>query len=502
MGVKQSRNSFKSQQNSQSHKKIYSCLKCSSSFNHKRDLKNHLSTCTSSNQRDFKTGKNAKAEIKLQSINIQSQLTPSNSLSKTNNQSNKAENDQRVQIVSQSNNTKKRSNTNISTNLSSSTFNLKVKEFRNEINKLKIDWREGCDSIEVDRSSIVSDSMKGFQHINPFKELKIAFKGEVSLDAGGLIREWLCVLFEHFLDENTNLFIRTDTDDISYLIRQAKDITPTLLESYYFIGQLIGKALLENLTINCCFNKLIYKLILNEIIQDDELVFIDKPLYQSMIELVNMKETISNLYLFFSIEYQDADGVIRSDNLIPNGNAIKVTPDNLNLYIKKRIEYLIDTQMGLANEIRRGIDSIIHIKYLQQFTSDELELILNGAPFIDIEDWRNNTVYKDYIASDVLIKDFWDLMSTSTQEDLSKILQFCTGSSRVPIGGFRSLESNRGNKAMFCITKANYYQNKMNYIRAHTCFNRLDLPSFPNRTELESSIDFILRNEAIGFGID
>lgn len=45
----------------------------------------------------------------------------------------------------------------------------------------------------------------------------------------------------------------------------------------FFLGKIIAKALLDNLTINACFNKLIYKMILNENIILDDLVFIDKP---------------------------------------------------------------------------------------------------------------------------------------------------------------------------------------------------------------------------------
>ncbi len=45
----------------------------------------------------------------------------------------------------------------------------------------------------------------------------------------------------------------------------------------FFIGKIIAKALIDNLTINTCFNKIIYKMLLNENIALDDLVFIDKP---------------------------------------------------------------------------------------------------------------------------------------------------------------------------------------------------------------------------------
>ena len=41
-----------------------------------------------------------------------------------------------------------------------------------------------------------------------------------------------------------------------------------------------------------------------------------------------------------------------------------------------------------------------------------------------------------------------------------------------------------------------------NYIKAHTCFNRLDVPEYDSKEELEEAIKFISSNEIIGFGIE
>jgi hypothetical protein len=43
------------------------------------------------------------------------------------------------------------------------------------------------------------------------------------------------------------------------------------------MGYLIAKAFLENVTINLCFNKLIYKIIMSEKIAIEDLIFINKP---------------------------------------------------------------------------------------------------------------------------------------------------------------------------------------------------------------------------------
>jgi len=41
-----------------------------------------------------------------------------------------------------------------------------------------------------------------------------------------------------------------------------------------------------------------------------------------------------------------------------------------------------------------------------------------------------------------------------------------------------------------------------NLPRAHTCFNRLDLPRYPSYEYMKLAIDYIAQNEIIGFGME
>ena len=389
---------------------------------------------------------------------------------------------------------------------SNGTFEEKVDYLRFDISKKKVDFINGAEKLKINRDKVLEDSMEQFKYINLFKELKIIFVGEESHDAGGLIREWLTILFQKILDSNTGMFQRSDTDDIGFIIKPNLYPSQELLNKYYFIGRVLAKALLENLTVNCCFNKVIYQLILGEKIQLNDLVFIDRPLYKSMKHLVSMKEecgeNIALCEIYFTFDYEDENGRFQQEDLIPNGRNVLVTQDNLDEYIDKRIEYYTKSQLSGIKEIIRGINTIFPVEYLKIFSSDQLGLLINGTPFIDTEDWRMNTKYKDYQDYDNVIINFWDIISNLSQEDLSNFLLFCTGSSRVPIGGFKSLESNRGQISKFEIVRTEYYEGKKNFLRAHTCFNRLDLPNFPDKEKLNDAVKFALENEVLGFGIE
>lgn len=85
-------------------------------------------------------------------------------------------------------------------------FEEKLEFFRSYVKNLKVDWRHGSCTLEIDREDCFRQSMIQFEKIDPFKELKINFRGEVSHDAGGLIREWYSIIFKHILSPGASKF--------------------------------------------------------------------------------------------------------------------------------------------------------------------------------------------------------------------------------------------------------------------------------------------------------
>ena len=65
-------------------------------------------------------------------------------------------------------------------------------------------------------------------------------------------------------------------------------------------------------------------------------------------------------------------------------------------------------------------------------------MVLNGVPFIDLNDWRRHSIYQQpYAPTHKIIQWFWSVMEEFDQDQLAHILHFCTGSSRTPIHGFK-----------------------------------------------------------------
>jgi hypothetical protein len=272
----------------------------------------------------------------------------------------------------------------------------------------------------------------------------------------------------------------------------------------------LAKAIAQNITINICFNKLIYKMILCEKIQFEDLIFIDNQLYKS---LNNLKENLKyndinddnnilkDLEMNYAIEMRDVNNHLHSFELIKNGRNINV--ENLDDFIQKRIQFLTGIYEPFIKEIRSIFYKYMPIDKIKCFNSDELELILNGRPFIDCDEWKSFTEYKEpYNENHIVIKWFWEILSGLSQKELSNFLLFATGSSRVPLGGFIALEGNDGLINRFTIYYLPYNYKVKNFIKSHTCFNRIELPCFTNKKDLEDAIRFVSENQIWGFGME
>ena len=342
---------------------------------------------------------------------------------------------------------------------SKDNFDMKIENLKKAINSVKISWQDGFCQLDLNRNNLLNESMNQIKKVDLHKELKINFIGEVSYDAGGIMREWFTTIFQTLEGEKLKLFVVSDTNEFSYIINPFLSHTEENFEFFRFIGMLIVKALFDNITVNICFNKLIYKMILQEEITFNDLVFIDNPLYTS---LKNLKETnlfdnpkenesvIKELEMYYSLEIKDIYNHMHSLELQPKGREIHVL--DINDFITKRIKFMIGIYEPFIKIIRNTIYNYFPKDVINNFTSDEFELLLNGRPYIDVEEWKIFTEYKEpYNVNHFIIIWFWEIVSQLSQKELSNLLLFSTGSGRVPLGGFAVLESNRGNIAKFTI---------------------------------------------------
>jgi len=71
-----------------------------------------------------------------------------------------------------------------------------------------------------------------------------------------------------------------------------------------------------------------------------------------------------------------------------------------------------------------------------------LQLIICGLGKIDVNDWKANTRLKHCTPDSNIVKWFWKAVEFFDEERRARLLQFVTGSSRVPLQGFKALQGN------------------------------------------------------------
>lgn len=85
------------------------------------------------------------------------------------------------------------------------------------------------------------------------KEIKVTFKGELSQDAGGISREFYCVLMEEILKDALGIFAMSDVQN-SYRVNEASKHIENYIAIFKFVGKILGKAFFDSVPLNINLN--------------------------------------------------------------------------------------------------------------------------------------------------------------------------------------------------------------------------------------------------------
>lgn len=105
------------------------------------------------------------------------------------------------------------------------------------------------------------------------------------------------------------------------------------------------------------------------------------------------------------------------------------------------------------NAFITGFNELIPADLVNVFDERELELLIGGIADIDVDDWKKHTDYRGYQEGDEVIQNFWKVIRLWDAEQKSRLLQFATGTSRIPVNGFKDLQGSDGPRR-FTIEKA------------------------------------------------
>ncbi|KAK7801297.1 hypothetical protein U0070_008049, partial [Myodes glareolus] len=296
-------------------------------------------------------------------------------------------------------------------------------------------------------------------------------------------REWLYLLSHEMLNPYYGLFQYSRDDIYTLQINPDSAVNPEHLSYFHFVGRIMGMAVFHGHYIDGGFTLPFYKQLLGKSITLDDM---------------DENDITGVLDHTFCVEH-NAYGEIIQHELKPNGKSISVTEENkkeyVRLYVNWRFLRGIEAQF-LA--LQKGFNEVIPQHLLKTFDEKELELIICGLGKIDVSDWKVNTRLKHCTPDSNVVKWFWKAVEFFDEERRARLLQFVTGSSRVPLQGFKALQGAAGPR-LFTIHQIDACTN--NLPKAHTCFNRIDIPPYESYEKLYEKLLTAIE-ETCGFAVE
>ncbi|OXB66835.1 hypothetical protein ASZ78_003537, partial [Callipepla squamata] len=308
-----------------------------------------------------------------------------------------------------------------------------------------------CDSLKATRNFSVSDWSKNFE---------VVFQDEEALDWGGPRREWFELICKALFDTTSQLFTRFSDNNQALVHPNPGRPTYVRLKLYEFAGRLVGKCLYES------------------------------SLGGAYKQLVRARFTRSFLAQIIGLRMH-----YKVIELVAGGAQVPVTNENKIFYLNLLAQY------RLANQVReevdhflKGLNELVPENLLAIFDENELELLMCGTGDISVCDFKAHAVVVggSWHFREKVMRWFWTVVSSFTQEELARLLQFTTGSSQLPLGGFAALCPS------FQIIAAPTHSTLPT---AHTCFNQLCLPTYDSYEEVHKMLQLAISEGCEGFGM-
>ncbi|XP_050561938.1 apoptosis-resistant E3 ubiquitin protein ligase 1 isoform X2 [Spodoptera frugiperda] len=388
------------------------------------------------------------------------------------------------------------------------TFKNKQDFFYSEIRKVHARHPHEKLAIRVVRSELLRTSLKATRHFTVqdwCKNFDITFQGEQGVDWGGVRREWFSLLCGQLFDPKFGLFVSFH-DSPTGLVHPNPDRPPHLkLKHFELAGKLVGKCVYES-ALGGSYRQLVRarltRSFLAQIIglrvhykvfeQDDPELYLSKIKYVLETDL-DSGDSVPELY--FADDVYDSSGrLVETHDLLPNGSTIRVRNSNKISYLDALAQWRLAARVRPETEaFLRGLAVLVPDNLLAIFDENELELLLCGTGELSVHDWRTHALVagsgRDW---ERVLAWFWAALSSFTTEERARLLQFTTGCSQLPPGGFQELNPR------FQITAA---PNFGALPTAHTCFNQLCLPDYDSYEQLVHALLWAINEGGEGFGM-
>ncbi|XP_050416965.1 ubiquitin-protein ligase E3A [Patella vulgata] len=332
----------------------------------------------------------------------------------------------------------------------------------------------------VIEDALISLEMFAMQNPNDLKkQLFVEFDGEQGLDEGGVSKEFFQLVVEKLFNPDIGMFTHNEESNLYWF-------NPTSFENdgqFTLIGIMLGLAIYNSCILDVHFPMVVYRKLMGKIGTMEDLHEFDPTLANSLQHILDYKDDdVEDVFLMnFHVSYHDVFGNNLTTDLKPNGSSIPVTASNKQEFVKLYIDFLLNKSIERQfKAFKRGFNMVTNESPLRMlFRPDEIELLVCGSKVLDFNALEEATEYDNgFTAQSTTIRNFWEIVHAFPETEKRKLLQFTTGTDRVPVGGLSKLK----------LTIAKNGPDSDRLPTSHTCFNVLLLPDYDSKTKLEERL--------------
>jgi E3 ubiquitin-protein ligase HUWE1 len=370
------------------------------------------------------------------------------------------------------------------------SFHARFKKFAGRIRERRSRARF---SMAVRRSDILADSFQQLCDADVRTWLgvvHVSFANEPGVDGGGLLREWLSCLGTELFRPGHALFRPTRSSSRSFEPNPGSAANPRHLAYFEFAGKVFALAVVNSVHMQAHLALPFLKRLLARPAVLDDLADIDEIMHSGMRWI--LENSVADLPSELVFAAAAPGGQV---DLKEGGGAIPVTDANKHEYVELLVEHRLRREIeAQQSAFCQGFYALIPLDEISVFDPGELDSVFCGENVVDVADWKVHCEFMGvFSASHPVIALFFEVLGGWSQENLSRLLAFTTGSPQVPLGGFAAFRE-AGRPIVI-----NPGGGKERLVTAHTCVNTLDLPLYETSVEMNEKLMYAIDNCA-GYG--
>ncbi|KAE8748468.1 hypothetical protein FOCC_FOCC004763 [Frankliniella occidentalis] len=329
----------------------------------------------------------------------------------------------------------------------------------------------------------------------PSRAWKVKLVGEGADDAGGVFDDTVTEMCVELTSGRVPLLVQTpnSVNDVGFN-RDRFLLNPQLTSMQYraafkFLGILLGVAVRTKKPLAIPLAPLVWKLLVNEPVTMDDLEETDLLYAQCLrgIRDIHLNDVNQqNFHEVIPLEcFEGTSCTGRMMPIVPGGRSVPLNFQNRVRYVEQAVYFRLHEMDLQIEAVREGMAWIIPVPLLSLVTSQYLEQLVCGMPYIPVPLLKKVVRYRELDESHTLVQWLWNILESFSDDERVLFMRFVSGRSRLP-ANLSDLSQ------QFQVMRVDRAPDGLP--TAQTCFFQLRLPPYSSQEVMAERLRYAINN--------